>query len=557
MSRSGRIASVWVPGLAGRKMGVENGFPEGGASGLDGEGGGEDMHRIGSGEGDPAELTAALLSASPRVRRAAPALWRADARGFERRGGAEALAEALRGAAAAAGFPDAGVGVADVPVAADAAARLAAPGSRVVPPGESGEFLAPLSVSLLPISEEMRETLRALGLRRVGEVAARPREEWEARFGPEGLQLHRWARGEDHRRFRATVPGETPGASVELDEGVEEMEPLLFFLRRLLARVCEKLAKEGRCVARLRLCLQVEGEPGGSKASDGASGGDVEQEAVVRPARPTRRQDVLFDLCRAALERRVRASGGEGDGAMGPGASSAGAHSGTSRAGGGPDAARPPRRVTGLALVVERTAPAETRQGDLFVRRWRDPVQAAAVLSRLRARLGEEAAVWPAPRAEHRPERRNRWEAVGSGASGAGDGVGGDESATGTGARGRSEVLAPEAGSTADSRVLPSGADSTRDIREDALSPTLRLLPEPVEVEVRMEGGSLTGMWDPNGRHEVVVAEGPERLSGDWWRDPYRREYYRVCTAEGELLWVFREFRRDGRLRWWLHGWWD
>ncbi len=86
---------------------------------------------------------------------------------------------------------------------------------------------------------------------------------------------------------------------------------------------------------------------------------------------------------------------------------------------------------------------------------------------------------------------------------------------------------------------------------------TLRLLPEPDRVRVRVEQGRPARLWDECGDHELVAAEGPERLSGDWWKDPYRREYFRVCTSSGELLWLFREYHRSGELRWWLHGWWD
>jgi protein ImuB len=56
----------------------------------------------------------------------------------------------------------------------------------------------------------------------------------------------------------------------------------------------------------------------------------------------------------------------------------------------------------------------------------------------------------------------------------------------------------------------------------------------------------------------LIVAEGPERLSGDWWKDPYRREYFRACTEDGELLWLYREWRGRGReAKWWLHGFYD
>lgn len=461
---SSRIASVWIPEV-----------PE---------------------EADR-ELTAALLTVSPRVGRAAPDLWRAGAGGWSRRGGEEALAEALREATAAAGAPGSRVGVADVPVASDAAARAAGEDSpvRVVPEGGSRPFLASLPPDLLPVSDEMLRTLRSLGIRRIEQVAARSRWEWAARFGPEGLRLHRWARGRDDRGFRPVRSEDLPGASVEVEEGVEELEPLLFLLRRLLDRTSRDLRSRGKCAARLRLRLLLEeGE---------------EETAEISPARPTRRPELLMDLCRAALERRFR----EGDGKGGAPAAEEGPA---------------PRRVRGVALEVERTAGARARQGHLFARRWRDPMQAAATLSRLRARLGREGVVAPDPDRDHRPEARSRWTPV-------------------------------EGESPGD---VPSGL-RRGSWRPEAPPPVLRLLPEPRRVEVRTGGEGRSGggppaeVWDDGGRHGVLAAEGPERLSGDWWEDPYRREYYRVCTDEGELLWIFREYRRDGRFRWWLHGWWD
>ena len=64
---------------------------------------------------DPMPMATALLAASPRVAVAGPGLWRADARGWERRGGDVALAHALRIAASGAGASRVGIGVADVP----------------------------------------------------------------------------------------------------------------------------------------------------------------------------------------------------------------------------------------------------------------------------------------------------------------------------------------------------------------------------------------------------------------------------------------------------------
>ena len=40
--------------------------------------------------------------------------------------------------------------------------------------------------------------------------------------------------------------------------------------------------------------------------------------------------------------------------------------------------------------------------------------------------------------------------------------------------------------------------------------------------------------------------DGPERLSGDWWKQGFRRDYFRIHTEGGEQLWVFsqEEMRR-------------
>ena len=51
----------------------------------------------------------------------------------------------------------------------------------------------------------------------------------------------------------------------------------------------------------------------------------------------------------------------------------------------------------------------------------------------------------------------------------------------------------------------------------------------------------------------ITRAVGPERLSGDWWKDPFARDYWR-CESE--------EFARDILLYrdaegWHLQGWYD
>ena len=447
---------------------------------------------------DPMPMATALLAASPRVAVAGPGLWRADARGWERRGGDIALAHALRFAASGAGASRAGIGVADVPVAADAAAEIAVGRAErvlVVPSGDTQRFLAGLPVSVLPLSDTLHETFRVLGLRRTSDLTAHSRGELEARFGPEGTHAHRLACGEDDRVFRSLRSEPPPEATLALEPPAESLEPLLFVLRHLLARVCDDLAGIGRAAARIEIEMTLEG---GKRST-----------ALVSPARPTRREGLLHDLCRAALER----AGEEGAQLAAP--------------------------VVELAIRVTRSAAPDARQGDLFVTEWRDPMAAAAALSRLRTRLGDGGVVWPAPRADRRPETRNAWRPVEMQVVSVGDRV----------------IRERDPGKSAETPVAPDVGDRTGDLA--AISGVLRLLPEPVPVEVKTENGHPVEFRGGGKTRNVTVAEGPERLSGDWWKDPYRREYFRVCTADGELLWLYREIRRTGDLRWWLHGWWD
>ena len=55
---------------------------------------------------------------------------------------------------------------------------------------------------------------------------------------------------------------------------------------------------------------------------------------------------------------------------------------------------------------------------------------------------------------------------------------------------------------------------------------------------------------------EVVRAEGPERISGDWRRREITRDYYRVEDKQGRRYWLYREglYGEDTIPRWFVHG---
>lgn len=108
-------------------------------------------------------------------------------------------------------------------------------------------------------------------------------------------------------------------------------------------------------------------------------------------------------------------------------------------------------------------------------------------------------------------------------------------------------------------RVSPV-ADPTGTTWPPDLPRPARLLapPEPVTAMAEIpDAPPLFFVWR-RVRHRVVKADGPERITGEWWvadaEAGTRRDYYRVENPEGERFWLFRDAPVEAGGRWWLHG---
>ena len=58
-------------------------------------------------------------------------------------------------------------------------------------------------------------------------------------------------------------------------------------------------------------------------------------------------------------------------------------------------------------------------------------------------------------------------------------------------------------------------------------------------------------------RHTVAKADGPERITPEWWngdKGSAARDYYRVETEQGGRFWIFRDAPTAEGGRWWMHG---
>jgi len=183
-----------------------------------------------------------------------------------------------------------------------------------------------------------------------------------------------------------------------------------------------------------------------------------------------------------------------------------------------------------LMLTADLTETMAARQGVLESEaEARQAESLAALIDRLTARLGEGRVLTPEPVDSWIPERAERLVP----------------------ALGR--VPAPDAAEVGRRPIL-------------LLDP-----PEPLEDPVfdLPDGAPARFTWRRVSRR-IVRAEGPERLSPEWWRprpdgrEVRTRDYYRVEDGEGGRYWLFREGRYgwdyagagDDRRApsWWMHG---
>ncbi len=188
--------------------------------------------------------------------------------------------------------------------------------------------------------------------------------------------------------------------------------------------------------------------------------------------------------------------------------------------------------VVALGVEVAQTCVYRPGQGGLFERAEQsEPL--ADLVARLQDALGKEAVVRPVLAEKHRPE--SAWVAL---------------------PEGDADPAVPSAVKRDPAAVHEPGGEQGPTARP---RPSI-LLPDPLPVRVIVSPSgrprALGGL--SNGAREwvqVMSAEGPERMEGEWWASVSILRDYWVCTLEdGRLAWIFRDGDSD---RWLLHGWFD
>jgi protein ImuB len=355
-------------------------------------------------------------------------------------------------------------------------------GITVIPEGEEARHLSGLPVQTLAPSAEALATLERWGVRTCAALGALPVLELSERLGQEGVRLQELARGAHARALLLAEPAEILEEEMELDDAVEDLEPLSFVLGRLLDQVCARLAARALSAAAIRVRFdlgdvfereeQVRGKNATAAVRAGTAAAAAEVQAAAKtyektlnPPVPMRDSKMLLKLLRLQLQ-----------------------------------ADPPPGAIVKITLGADPARRRSTQHG-LFVPNSPDPEKLELTVARLAKLVGNANIGSPELTDTHRPGefRMNKFFAQ------------------------PNETRARGKAGGAGNKSLSGGDGEAAAVRRPTTG--CRIFRPRLEARVELREGRpakivLRGLY---GR--VMTASGPWKISGDWWRgDAWQQE---------------------------------
>ena len=346
------------------------------------------------------------------------------------------------------------------------------PGITLIPAGGEEKCLSSLPVRALSPSVEALETLDRWGIRTCKELAALPVLELSERLGQEGVRLHELARGASTRSIVLAELGERMEEEMELEDAVEDLEPLSFLLGRLLDQMCARLTARSLAAAAVRLKFDL-GDlfekdfqvQEGNVPANSMNGKDARKvyEKVLQLPVPMRDSKMLLRLLRLQLQ-----------------------------------ADPPPGDIVKITLTAD---PARTRsaQGGLFVPGSPNPEKLELTVARLAKLVGNANIGSPELVDTHRPGEFRMTRFV--------------PPAHEPGFRKRNKIARKKAATGAIGASGVNGAGLRRPMTG------CRIFRPSVPAMVELREGCPAKVFFRGLCGRVVAASGPWRTSGDWWRE--------------------------------------
>jgi protein ImuB len=352
------------------------------------------------------------------------------------------------------------------------AAILAArgfPGISILPAGEEAARLGALPVRTLSNAAEILETLDRWGIATLRALAALPVLQLSERLGQRGVVLHELARGARERALVLAQASLTFEEEMELDETVEELEPLSFLLGRLLDQLCTRLESRALAVQTIRVWFELEPsfEKDVQSLNDESRKKTAPREFAKVLTLPVAMRDakVLLKLLRLSLQ------------------------------------SDPPKSpIQKIRMMADAAAPRVAQSG-LFVPRGPDPEKLELTVARLMKLVGDSNVGVAELIDTHRAEnfRVGRWSC---------EAIAEEKSRGRRVGKKRKSVSSGEPLSVNDGGAKVSAAG-------------FRALRPPLVANVEVSDGgerplrvNFSGM-----RGDVIAASGPWRSSGEWWQE--------------------------------------
>ena len=329
-------------------------------------------------------------------------------------------------------------------------------GITVISPGEESHRLGGLAVRVLSPSDETAEILERWGVTTCADLARLPVLDLSERLGQEGVCLHARARGAFMRSLVIAEPADSFEEEMDLDDPVEELEPLSFLLGRLLDQLCERLT--ARALKAASLCIRFELQPSFENTVDAQETFWTKKqtgryEKQMQLPVPMRDSKMLLKLLRLRLQRHP-----------------------------------PNAPIQKIALTAEAARPRVT-EGNLFLPSVPDPEKLELTLARIVHVVGEGNVGSPSLADTHRPGNFEM-----------------------------QRLLIPQDAPTINSHC--DRAQNRADKRADVTIPaSFRVFRPVIPAKLDWHTGVPTRVSFQGLRGEVSAASGPWRTSGDWWQE--------------------------------------
>lgn len=331
------------------------------------------------------------------------------------------------------------------------------PGITVIPSEQESQYLSGLPASVLSPSAEIAETLSRWGVRTCADFANLPILQLSERLGQEGVRLHALARGQSSRSLVIVEAEHFFEEEMELDDPVEELEPMSFLLGRLLDQLCARLAARSLAAAAIRVRFEL--QPPFENAvnirkeifREKNLPGSYEKELQL--PLPTRDSKILLKLLRLRLQLN------------------------------------PPNAPIQKVAILADAARSRAMQGGLFGPSFPDPEKLELTVARIAHVVGETNVGSPSLIDTHRPaefQMQRFFIPL--------------EMAEKN--HGQKAALHPEKQSE-DSKTTTS----------------FRVFRPPVPVRVEPNAGSPSRIFFHGLQGEILAASGPWRTSGEWWQE--------------------------------------